>query len=183
MEQPVGLDEQDDRALLSSIARGDKAAFQAFYRRHAGRLLEYAVRASRDRALAEEIVQEVFVTVWTKAAGYEAMRGAPQAWLYVITRSKLVDRWRSAASREQPLDPEQELGRELSIEPESDLALSISKALEGLSPEQRKSIEMAYFGGYTQEEAAAVLKVPLGTLKSRIRAALSAMRGLLGAES
>lgn len=170
---------QEDRALLGAIAQGSKAAFQSYYERHAGRLLGYVLRVTRDRALAEDVVQEVFTTIWLKASSYRAEQGTPLAWMYMITRNKLVDRWRRRPPGEEPLQAEAERSLRELVETDPVLSMSLEHALEVLSPEQRQAVELAVLGGYTHEEAATALAVPLGTLKSRVRMALLHMRALL----
>lgn len=170
----------DDLALLDRIAAGDRAAFQAFYERHAGRVLAYVRQLARDRAPAEDVVQEVFLAVWRKAASYREERGDPAGWLYTITRNKLVDSWRRGGrGAEDPALDAAELP--LAAPPQrSDLRMAVHQALARLSQDQRQAVEMAYFGGLTYEETAERLKLPLGTLKSRIRTGLLAMRATLG---
>jgi RNA polymerase sigma-70 factor, ECF subfamily len=167
------VDSADDQSLLCDIARGSREAFQCYYQRHAGRLLGYVLGGTGDRALAEDVVQEVFTAVWLKASSYRPEQGPPSAWLHVIARNKLVDRWRRRPSWEQDSGPSP-------VEPE--LGLSLRRALVGLRPEQRQAVELACLQGYTHEEAAAVLKIPLGTLKTRLRAGLGRLRALLRGE-
>jgi len=172
----------DSALLLHRIAGGDIDAFQAFYRRHAGRVLAYARQLGRNPDLAEDVVQEVFVAVWRKAASYQADRGDPVGWLYTITRNKLVDLWRKTGDTagldelqwQQLPGPEPAAGS-----PRSDLLLTMRQALARVSPEQRAAIEMAYFGDLTYEETAERLRLPVGTLKSRIRAGLRTLRAVL----
>ncbi|MGZ3459996.1 MAG: RNA polymerase sigma factor [Archangium sp.] len=170
---------EEDGALLGAIARGSKAAFQSFYERHAGRLLGYALRVTRDRALAEDVVQDVFTAIWQKASSYRAEQGTPLAWMYMIARNKLVDRWRRRTPGEQPEPSEAERPLAALVEADPVLSLSLERALDVLSPEQRQAVELAVLGGYTHEEAAVALAVPLGTFKSRVRMALLHMRALL----
>lgn len=166
---------EEDGALLDAIARGSKAAFQSYYERHAGRLLGYVLRVTKDRSLAEDVVQEVFTAIWQKASSYRAEQGTPLAWMYMIARNKLVDRWR----RGMPVVSEAERPVLALVQEDPELAMSLERALEGLSPEQRQAVELSVLGGYTHEEAATELAVPLGTLKSRVRLALRHMRALL----
>ena len=165
-----------DAVLLGRIAQGDLEAFHTFYGRYAGRVLTYARQLSRGRDLAEDVVQEVFVTVWRRAASFRSDRGDPAGWLYTITRNKLVDHWRK-------LGDAAELGeldeRNLAEGGAGDLRLTMRQALSQVSPEQRRAIEMAYFGGLTYEETAQRLQLPVGTLKSRIRSGLKTLRTVL----
>jgi RNA polymerase sigma-70 factor (ECF subfamily) len=171
----------DSALLLHRIAGGDIDAFQAFYQRHAGRVLAYARQLGRRPDLAEDVVQEVFVAVWRKAASYQADRGDPVGWLYTITRNKLVDLWRKSGDTAglDELQWQQLPGPETAGSPRSDLLLTMRQALARVSPEQRAAIELAYFGGLTYEETAERLRLPVGTLKSRIRSGLRTLRAVL----
>jgi RNA polymerase sigma-70 factor (ECF subfamily) len=166
-----------DTVLLGRIAQGDIEAFQTFYSRYAGRVLAYARQLARGRDLAEDVVQEVFVAVWRRAASFRPDRGDPAGWLYTITRNKLVDHWRKTGEGAE-LDELDE--RRLSEdETPGDLRLSVRQALTRITPEQRRAIAMAYFGGLTYEETARRLDLPVGTLKSRIRSGLKTLRTVL----
>ena len=170
--------ETGDVALLKRIAGGDIEAFQVFYERYAGRVLAYARQLNRHADLTEDVVQEVFVAVWRKAASFQADRGDPCGWLYTITRNKLVDLWRRRGEA-AGLD---EVGLQQIPEPAApgnELLLTMRQALTQVPAEQRTAIELAYFGGLTYEETAERLHLPLGTLKSRIRTGLRALRTLL----
>lgn len=166
-----------DGYLLGRIAEGDLESFQAFYTRYAGRVLAYARQLSRRREMAEDVTQEVFVAVWRRAASYRPERGDPAGWLYTITRNKLVDQWRRAGET-QDLEEIGDL-RLAEAEGGGDLRLTMRQALARVAPEQRRAIEMAYFGGLTYEETAQRLDLPVGTLKSRIRSGLKRLRALL----
>ena len=165
-----------DLLLLARIAEGDLEAFHTFYGRYAGRVLAYVRQLGRNREGTEDVVQEVFVAVWRRATSFRPDRGDPAGWLYTITRNKLVDLWRrqgetaALCELEETVDPDQERG---------DLRLTMHQALARVAPEQRRAIEMAYFGGLTYEETAQRLEVPLGTLKSRIRSGLKTLRTVL----
>jgi RNA polymerase sigma-70 factor (ECF subfamily) len=166
-----------DAALLGRIAAGEIDAFQTFYGRYAGRVLAYARQLGRQGDAAEDVTQEVFVAVWRRAASYRPERGDVTGWLYTITRNKLVDLWRRTG---ETLDLAELDERRLAeaVEP-GDLQLALRQALSRVAPDQRRAIEMAYFGGLTYEETARRLELPLGTLKSRIRSGLRALRSLL----
>jgi RNA polymerase sigma-70 factor (ECF subfamily) len=168
-----------DAALLGRIAEGDVDSFQAFYGRYAGRVLAYARQIGRNREAAEDVVQEVFVVVWRRAASYRPDRGDTPGWLYTITRNKLVDHWRRTGDALELAEIDER--RLAEAEEPGELRLSVRQALSRVAPEQRRAIEMAYFGGLTYEETARRLELPLGTLKSRIRTGLKALRSLLEA--
>ena len=129
---------QDDAQLLSRIAEGDREAFRLFYERYAGRILAYVRAIGRQRDAAEDVVQEVFLSVWRKAASYRPDRGDVAGWLYTITRNRLVDRWR----RRGGVVEESELDFDLMASPERGaeskiVDLSVRKALAVLSADQR----------------------------------------------
>jgi RNA polymerase sigma-70 factor (ECF subfamily) len=166
-----------DAALLGRIAEGDLESFQAFYGRYAGRVLAYARQLGRNRDVAEDVVQEVFVAVWRRAASYRPDRGDIAGWLYTITRNKMVDLWRRAGDPVELAEIDER--RLAESEEPGDLRLSVRQALTRVAPDQRRAIEMAYFGGLTYEETARRLDLPLGTLKSRIRSGLKSLKALL----
>ncbi len=171
-------DEPGDDALLARIADGDLESFSRFYERYAGRVHAYVQQLSRSREGAEDVVQEVFLAVWRKAASYRPERGDVAGWLYTMTRNKLVDGWRRAG--QGAAVDELDFQRLPAERPDStELLLTVRQALERVAPEQRRAIEMAYFGGLTYEETASKLNLPLGTLKSRIRTGLKTMHGVL----
>jgi RNA polymerase sigma-70 factor (ECF subfamily) len=179
----LGHAERDagDIALLRRIAGGDMEAFQLFYERYAGRVLAYARQLSRFSSptdLTEDVVQEVFVAVWRKAASFQADRGDPCGWLYTITRNKMVDLWRRRGEA-SGLDEDSLQQIAEPAAPGSELLLTMRQALTQVPAEQRAAIELAYFGGLTYEETAERLHLPLGTLKSRIRSGLRTLRTLL----
>jgi RNA polymerase sigma-70 factor (ECF subfamily) len=169
-----------DLELLQGVADADREAFRLFYDRHAPRVLAYVRSLGRSRDASEDVVQEVFLAVWRKAGTYRPERGDVAGWLYTMTRNKVVDLWRklptgSDQSTEESLSA-------LSERPEAEsrvISISLRKAMADLKLEQRQALELAYFGGLTYEETAERLKLPVGTLKSRIRAGLALMRGVL----
>lgn len=166
-----------DAELLERIGRSDREAFHLFYDRYAGRLLAYVRQIARRGGSPEDVVQDVFLAVWRKAKTYRRERGNVAGWLYTITRNRVVDRWRRKGGLVE------DDGFDLAVleAPELDdgdraTAISVRRALDVLNPEQRSAIELAYFGGLTYQEAAERLDLPLGTLKSRIRAGLALLR-------
>ncbi|MFY9824429.1 MAG: sigma-70 family RNA polymerase sigma factor [Thermoanaerobaculia bacterium] len=168
-----------DLLLLTRIAEGDLEAFHTFYDRYAGRVLAYVRQLSRHRDGEEDVVQEVFVAVWRRAASFRPDRGDPAGWLYTITRNKMVDLWRRRGEETVAgaLDEMSEAAAPL--QEWGDLRLTMDQALARVAPEQRRAIEMAYFGGFTYEETAQRLDLPVGTLKSRIRSGLKSLRTVL----
>lgn len=162
--------------LLERLARGDRAALAELFDSHGGLVNALALRILRDASEAEDVVQEVFLQVWRQAERYDASRGSPEAWLSTIARSRALDRLRRRAARREESETAAPVAFQL---PDSDASLSVRKALELLPAEQRRAVELAYFGGLTQTEIADTLGQPLGTVKTRIRTALLRLREAL----
>jgi RNA polymerase sigma-70 factor, ECF subfamily len=172
-------DTSADIALIDRIVSRDQAAVGELYDRHNRLLFGLILRIIRDRSEAEEILQEVFVLVWTRAETYNVSLGPPAAWLVRIARNRAIDRLRANSVRlravaSAPEPPPAE-------NPESKASVSeqqraVARALESLPPDQRVLIEQAYFLGLTQSELAERFKLPLGTVKTRIRTGMLALR-------
>ena len=172
--------------LLKLSARGDSEAFAMFYDDTSARAYGLAVRVVRDRAQAEEVVQEAYLDVWRNAARYDASRGSAIGWLLTIVHRKAVDRVRSAeaASRRDTSyeHDNQAIAHDATAEAaEASMeARRVRSALTALTDVQREALELAYFGGYTHTEVASMLDLPVGTAKTRIRDGLIRMRDALG---
>ena len=164
-------------SLIRRLTRGDHKALGEFYDLYAGLVNGLAIRILRDPAEAEDTVQEVFVQVWRQAARFDPSRGTPEAWLCTMARTRALDRLRKRTSRRE--EPEQEKPA-ASPAPRNEEALAVRRALDGLPPEQKRALELAYYEGLTQTEIADRLKEPLGTVKTRIRTAMIRLRGVLG---
>ncbi len=177
---PHGYGRLGDRELLEAVGLQDQEAFREFYDRFAGRLLAYVQAMGKGRIATEDVVQEVLVAIWRKAAQYRADLGSPEAWIFTITRNKVFDIWRANSAVLEHGDPNLESVTDPTPAPDPTLAVSLGKALAGLPPEQRDPLILSYFGDHTYEETARRLKVPLGTVKSRIRAGLSQLKQHLG---
>ena len=186
MSEDPRADITRDITLMSRIVAHDEGAVGELYDRHARLLFGLILRILRDRSEAEEVLQEVFVQVWTRAATYDVALGAPAAWLVRIARNRAIDRLRANAVRLRAVEsaaspPAAESGDN----PESRAVLTeqqraVGRALDSLPPEQRVLIEQAYFLGLTQSELAERFKLPLGTVKTRIRTGMIALRDQLG---
>jgi RNA polymerase sigma-70 factor (ECF subfamily) len=178
-----------DMALLDRIARRDQVALAELYDRHCRLLFSLILRILRDRGESEDILQEVFVRVWDRADSYNPSIGTPAAWLVRISRNRAIDRLRARTVRAdvsgQELDRSEQtpdMGRE--ADPERYAASTeerrvIGEALAALPPEQRQLIESAFYEGYTQSELAERFDLPLGTVKTRIRTGMQALRRAL----
>jgi RNA polymerase sigma-70 factor (ECF subfamily) len=169
--------ESQGRLLLRRLAGGDTDALGEFYDLYAGLANGLALRILRRSSDAEDVVQEVFVQVWRQASRYDPERGSPQAWLSIMTRTRALDRLRRLASRREEPGEAAPLARDV---PSTDEALAVKGALDTLTDDQRRALELAYYEGLTQSEIAERLGEPLGTVKTRMRSALIRLRETLG---
>lgn len=175
-----------DNALLRRIAQGERQALAELYDRFARPLFSTALHILSDRAEAEDVVQDVFLTLWKKAAVFEAERGSAFSWAVTLTRNRAVDRLRSRRRRAELL--ERSLPADLGYDgvpaggdgaDHQDEVRQVRAAVAALPPEQKRALEMAFFAGLTQQEIAQRLSEPLGTVKARIRRGLGRLRGSL----
>ena len=176
--------EEKQADMLRRIAAQDRAAFGEFYDQAAGALFSFAVRVLGDPHEAEEVIQDVFLQIWNKAATFDPVIGQPLHWAMSITRNRCIDRLRSRQRRSQVL-VEMDQGSE--PDPPADVSPSgpplaasemgaVRSAVAALPGEQRRAIEMAFFGGLTHHEIAEALHEPLGTVKARIRRGMLKLR-------
>lgn len=183
----------DDLTLLQRIAARDEQALAALYDRHSAMAYGVILRILRDGADADDVLQETFVRVWSRAETYDPGLGAPAAWLTRIARNRAIDRLRAKRVRKHiavdpgltpdgepaPLpEPEDHVTPEVVVQAAS-TSSALRAALHLLPDTQRELIEAAFFEGYTHHELAARLGMPLGTIKTRIRTGLLTMRGRL----
>ena len=172
--------------LLALIAGGDRAAFDAFYDLAAGPVLGLARRVVVDRGLAEDVVHDVLVEVWRKAGDWDPSRGSATSWLMTMTRRRAIDRVRSEqADRDRvhsvgPATVEREHDHVPERVVRQDEHREVGAAIQGLTPLQRETVTLAYYDGLTQREIAERLSVPLGTVKTRMRDGLGALRERIG---
>jgi RNA polymerase sigma-70 factor, ECF subfamily len=174
--------------LLSSVARGDRVAFERVYELVAPRVYGLILRVVRDRAHSEEVAQEVMVEIWRSAARYEQERGSALAWMMTIAHRRAIDRVRSAqastnredrAARLDVRHPFDEVAESVESRLERE---RLRRCLDGLTALQRESVTFAYYDGYSYREVAELLKVPLPTVKTRMRDGLIRLRDCLGVE-
>ena len=188
----MSADEVTDEQLVARTVRGDATAFEVLYDRYAPTVMGLALRIVGDRALAEEVVQETFWRMWQNAVSFQVQRGAFAGWLLGITRNLAIDLCRRRSVRPQVLlDPADELTLERMPDQSADVAEAawtaikhrqVYAALTDLPTEQRRVIELAYFGGLTRQEIAAKTGEPLGTIHTRARLALKKLRAALLAQ-
>lgn len=182
-----------DLGLLGRIAARDEAALADLYDQHSRLAYRVIMRILRSPSDAEEVLQETFVRVWSRAETYDARLGSPAAWLTRIARNGAIDRLRARRVRgdisvesgaggdgddTRPREPETRDTPEVVLQRNATAGV-LGVALAGLPSTQRELIEAAFFEGYTHHELSARFGLPLGTVKTRIRTGLTAMRGRL----
>ncbi|RVU45069.1 sigma-70 family RNA polymerase sigma factor [Rubrivivax rivuli] len=195
------LDERDwpekSRELAQLLARtglGDRQAFSRLYERTSGHLFAVVLRIQRDRAMAEDLLQEVYVAVWKAASSFDAARSQPLTWLTHIARNRAIDSLRRAQSQprteslsvnedEGQPDPAEALASDepgpLELLNQASEKRELVQCMERLTPTQRQSVALAFYDGLSHAEVAAHLREPLGTVKSWVRRALNTLKSCL----
>jgi RNA polymerase sigma-70 factor (ECF subfamily) len=178
---------EEDEKLMGRVAEGDRAAFASLYRRFSTPLYSLALKMLANEAEAQDLIQEVFLSVWNKASTYRAEKGSAFAWVVSQTRNRAIDRLRSRRRRSELVDahrPELEPSGSVVLSSADHCALSergreVRSALEQLSADQRQVLRMAFFEGLTQAEIAQKLEEPLGTIKARACRGMARLRSIL----
>jgi RNA polymerase sigma-70 factor (ECF subfamily) len=173
---------EDEIKLLRRIACGDREAFARLYDQFAGILYATALKVLQDAKEAEDVLQEVFLQIWDKAGNYDPNLGKPLTWTLTLTRHKAIDRLRSAQRRYKLVEsatPELADRQPAGESFNADQNLIVRQAVKNLPAEQRTAIELAFFGGLTQDEISQNLQQPLGTIKARIRRGMMKLRDTL----
>jgi RNA polymerase sigma factor (sigma-70 family) len=182
-------DAPGDADVLQRIRAGDRSAVDDLYDRFRRPAFALARRILADDALAEDVLQEVFLSVWRDPAAYDRGRGSVAAWLLAVVHHKAVDavrreesqRRRQARAEEDLTLAEPVSGRDVDEEAWThEVAEQVRSALKGLSSPQREALTLAYYGGYTQREVAALTGAPLGTVKTRMLAGMRRLKEELG---
>ena len=180
---------------LARAGLGDRQAFARLYERTSGHLFAVILRIQRDRATAEDLLQEIYVSVWKAAASFDAARSQPLTWLTSIARNRAIDSLRRAQARPQtttvtarsddddrpdPLESSADEGPgPLDLLGRANDARALSQCMDHLSPPQRQSVALAFFDGLSHAEVAERLHEPLGTVKSWVRRALMRLKSCL----
>ncbi len=179
--RPAAVPVPPDDELMARVARAEKEALRSLYDRFAHRVYASAIKHTSDGAVAEDVVQEVFLAVWVGAGGYRPERGSPEQWLFAITRNKIQDHWRRMGRLSSALGEADAAADEAApaFRDSLDERRLAQRAMAVLTAEQKELVSLVYLKDLRFQEAARVLGLPLGTVKSRIHAALQAMRGAL----
>ena len=172
---------EEDAVAIRAMAHGRRDALASLYERHGKLAYAFALRTVGDSAAADEIVQDSFIALWRSAGTYRADRCSPRTWIMTIVRNRSIDELRRR--RREPIRGELSPNQPGTIEndpwPETWKAHcgeAIRGALEGLAPEQRRVVELGFFGGLSHAEIAQRLGAPLGTIKKRMRSGLQRLR-------
>jgi RNA polymerase sigma-70 factor, ECF subfamily len=161
-----------DEDLMQLVLESDDAAFAILYERHANVAFSLAFRMCGKRQVAEEVVQEAFLSAWRSGTRYDRTRGSVRTWILGIVHNRVSDEG-IEERLEAPERTDEEVGRR-------DEARGIRTVLDGLPIEQSQVIELAYYGGFSHSEIASMLDTPIGTVKGRMRLGLQKMRSQLG---
>jgi RNA polymerase sigma-70 factor, ECF subfamily len=176
-----------DSELLAGIIKRERRAFDLFYERYAQIIFNLCIRILKDEGEAQDVLQEIFIQIWRDASRFDPVRASVKTWLFTIARSRSLDRYRSRRAIASRLQ-DRSSGKIQRIPGKEDpqtrtlMQQYARKALAQLNEEQRIVLELSYYEGLTQEEIAAQLNEPLGTIKSRIRSALIKLRALYSAK-
>ena len=171
---------------MQLVGEGDPRAFELLFDRHGGAAFSLAYRMVGDRVAAEDISQEAFLSIWRSRLRYDAARGSVRTWVLGIVHNRAIDALRRSMvhdrrrASDEGIEERFESGERTDVEAaRRDEAREVRSALRSLPEEQSRVIELAYFGGFSQSEIAAMLDTPIGTVKGRMRLGLKKMRGEL----
>lgn len=185
--RPTDLGLLADEDLMARVYDGDTRAFAVVFDRHSGVAFSLAYRMCGRRALAEEVVQEAFLSLWRSGARYERARGSVRSWVLAVVHHRAIDVLRHESARAGRDIHDEELGASLAADQRTDLEVErrsdarlVRGALEELPADQRKVIELAYFSGFSHSEIAGLLGIPAGTVKGRMRLGMGKLRLALG---
>lgn len=183
-KRDAGVERLADEDLMPRVGQRDTDAFEVLYDRHSGIAYSLAYRILGERAAAEDVTQEAFVSIWRSGGRYDRARGSVRSWMLGIVRNRAIDALRMGGGRAPKLNSDDDLLLEQRESGERtdgeamqrETAQEVRTALGGLPNEQSKVIQLAYFGGFSQSEIASMLGLPLGTVKGRMRLGLEKIR-------
>jgi RNA polymerase sigma-70 factor (ECF subfamily) len=175
-----------DEDLMRLVQDGDARAFEVVFERHADAAFSLAYRMCGRRAMAEDVVQEAFLSLWRSGAGYDPGRGSVRAWVLRATHNRTIDAFRRGATRDAKDVPDAGATERMAASDLTDVEVErrdeariVRSALDDLPTDQRRVIELAYFGGFTHSQIAEMLALPTGTVKGRMRLGLTKLRTTL----
>jgi RNA polymerase sigma-70 factor, ECF subfamily len=181
------LRELADEDLMELVTAGEARAFEVIFDRHSSASFSLAYRMCGRRAMAEDVVQEAFLSLWRSGARYDRRRGSVRTWVLGVVHNRAIDAFRRGVVRESRNVSDEGLAEQLPALERTDTevarrdeASQVRAALGELPVEQRQVIELAYFGGFTHTEISDMLALPAGTVKGRMRLGLTKMRMALG---
>jgi RNA polymerase sigma-70 factor (ECF subfamily) len=176
-----------DEDLMVLVGRGDGEAFAVVYGRHSATAYSLAYRMMGSRSAAEDVAQEAFLSAWRAGGRYDSARGSVRTWLLGMVHNRAIDAMRRGRVRDFPRVHDERAAEQVESGERTDVeaarrqeAAAIRTALDTLPAEQSRVIELAYFGGFTQTEIAAMVEAPVGTVKGRMRLGLHKLRDELG---
>jgi RNA polymerase sigma-70 factor, ECF subfamily len=176
-----------DEELMQLVQNGEVDAFEVIFDRHASAAFSLAYRMCGRRAAAEDIVQDAFLSLWRSGGGYDPRRGSVRSWVLSVVHNRAIDAMRRAGSKAGLDVPDEGIADRLPAAETTDgeaerrdEARLVRTALDELPADQRQVIELAYFGGFSHAQIAAILDLPAGTVKGRMRLGLSKLRIALG---
>ena len=179
-----------DEELMQLVQNGEVDAFEVIFDRHASAAFSLAYRMCGRRASAEDIVQDAFLSLWRSGSGYDPRRGSVRSWVLSVVHNRAIDAMRRVGSKAGRDVPDDGIAERLPARDATDAeverrddARKVRTALDDLPPDQRRVIELAYFGGFTHNEIAEMLDLPPGTVKGRMRLGLNKMRCTLGEQA
>jgi RNA polymerase sigma-70 factor (ECF subfamily) len=172
---------------MALVQDGEPRAFEVIFDRHGSAAFSLAYRMCGRRAMAEDVVQEAFVSLWRSGARYDRRRGSVRNWVLGVVHNRAIDAFRRGLVRESRNVSDEGIADRLPAAEQTDVevarreeARDVRLALDELPPEQRQVIELAYFGGFSHVQIAEMLDLPAGTVKGRMRLGLTKMRMALG---
>jgi RNA polymerase sigma-70 factor, ECF subfamily len=187
LSRRVDLRTLADEDLMALVKDGEPRAFEVIFDRHGAAAFSLAYRMCGRRAMAEDVVQEAFMSLWRSGARYDRRRGSVRNWVLGVVHNRAIDAFRRGLVRESRNVSDEGLADRLTASEQTDVevarreeARNVRLALDELPPEQRQVIELAYFGGFTHLQIAQMLDLPAGTVKGRMRLGLTKMRMALG---